>query len=429
MNPERGLVCSIVLDEDLEYVLEKSITAEFFSDDDANTEQDRKVFQLILDHFIDHGKVPGVEVVKKAYPNYEVTRPPERLKYYADLVRDDHLKGRLSAGLTGIVGSFEEDYLEGADGGERLFNDISQMLMESRLEVPVGEDHDLFGSGWDRMKTELEKRKKRGGVMGIPTGFDGIDSMTGGLQNERLITLFGLPKSGKSSVLLRIGMNAALYGARTVFVTFEMSNEEQRDRAASLLGRIPLNNIMKGDLLPKEAERLEKAWKRLESMSGFFTLVEDRNSMTNLDGVQAKISKFKPKLVIVDGAYMMEDQYGEPPGSPRALTNITRGMKRLAQNNGIPVMMSTQALHQKSKGGLSASSVGYSSSFEQDSDQLIGVESLKDAPGYSELKLLASRTSGLTSTFIHMGWDQGVIEEVPEALIPQAKPQQGGPTP
>ena len=43
----------------------------------------------------------------------------------------------------------------------------------------------------------------------------------------------------------------------------------------------------------------------------------------------------------------MDDEQGEPKGSPQALTNITRSLKRLAQRFDIPIVGTTQVLSWK----------------------------------------------------------------------------------
>jgi hypothetical protein len=161
-----------------------------------------------------------------------------------------------------------------------------------------------------------------------------------------------------------------------------------------------------------------KGLKRLEVFDGFFQSVYDRSSLTTLSGLQAKISEYQPAAVFVDGVYMMEDENGEPPGSPRALTNITRGLKRLAQNRKIPIVISTQALAQKSRGGVNMHSAGYTSSFAQDSDVILIVESCPE-PNKDISKFFADkvRSGPKTETYVRIGWDRGCIERVDSGLI------------
>lgn len=414
IDHEHALNCLIISTGEIEYVTEKHLTADFF---DSQLEKD--VFTMVLDHHLTYGNVPDISAVKQAYPDFSLEEQPESLRYYVDLVRDEYLRSRLFADLGDRILNDPERFVEGTHGGERLWDELSDIVVSNRMAVPVGEDTDLFGSAWDYLEPILDARKISGAVPGVTTGFPSFDLSTGGLQEERLMTLIGIPKSGKSSMALRIALTAAMSGCRTVFVTFEMTNQEQIDRTASLISGVPLTNILRGDLLPAERKRLEQAFKKMSGLSGFFTLVEDRESMTTLDGIQAKIAKYNPGFVVVDGAYMMQDT--DPrnlPGSWQALTNISRGLKRLAQNNRIPILITVQALESKSKGGLVSSSAGYTSAWSQDADVFFGVERMKDAPDYSVLKVLLSRAGPKTESYVNIGWDKGEIKEVDLALIP-----------
>jgi urease gamma subunit len=121
----------------------------------------------------------------------------------------------------------------------------------------------------------------------------------------------------------------------------------------------------------------------------------------------------------------MEDQYGEPPGTPRALTNITRGLKKMAQNHRIPVIATTQALaHKLRRGELQAESIGYSSSFLQDADVILGVERMTDE--ISRYKVLLSRSGPLTETYIKRDLTAGTLEEVDKAIVLSLTQQDGG---
>ncbi len=110
---------------------------------------------------------------------------------------------------------------------------------------------------------------------------------------------------------------------------------------------------------------------------------------------------------------MMRDEEGEPQGSSQALTNITRGLKRMSQNLDLPVVESTQALGWKTdkRRGLTGDSIGYSSSFFQDSDLLIGVEKT-EIDDVNKLKLLGARNAPPMEKYIRWNWDNGTFEEL-----------------
>ena len=411
MDVEHAVISEIILGEDMGPAAEYKLTPEFFTDPDH-----KLVFELIHDHWLEHGKVPGEEVVKRAYPRYDFGEYEEPLLYYVNEMRDRHLHRQL-------VNIFNDAELTdamrggGVNAGQRAYDLIMEGMIAARMEVPIGKDDDLIASA-RREIIPIMAQRKMGGLRGITTGFPTLDVATGGLQKEQLITLIGLPSSGKSSMMLRLALTAVQSGVRILFVTFEMSNDEQRDRAVSLVSEVPLTNIITGQSTSKEREKIQRSLDQMEAYEGFFQSVYDRSSMTTLSGLQAKIGEYKPAAVFVDGVYMMEDENGEPPGSPRALTNITRGLKRLAQNRGIPIVVSTQALAQKSRGGVNMHSAGYTSSFAQDSDVILIVESCPE-PNKDVSKFFADkvRSGPKVETYVRIGWDRGRIEPVDAALI------------
>jgi uncharacterized protein (DUF362 family) len=48
-----------------------------------------------------------------------------------------------------------------------------------------------------------------------------------------------------------------------------------------------------------------------------FMMSNDTMSTTTLTGIESKVEKYEPDILIVDGVYMMQDENGEDPGSPR----------------------------------------------------------------------------------------------------------------
>jgi hypothetical protein len=110
---------------------------------------------------------------------------------------------------------------------------------------------------------------------------------------------------------------------------------------------------------------------------------------------------------------MMDDENGEPKGSPQALTNLTRGLKRMSQRLQIPFAISTQVLTWKinRKRGVTTDSIGYTSSFAQDADVLIGVEPTDDDT-VNKIKILDGRNVKRMEIYVKWDWDDGTFEEV-----------------
>jgi hypothetical protein len=65
-------------------------------------------------------------------------------------------------------------------------------------------------------------------------------------------------------------------------------------------------------------------------------------------------------------------------------------------------------------GKVSADSIGYSSSFFQDSDVILGLEPVEDSDYARNLRVVQSRNSAPEATLITWSWDTGCFHDVPE---------------
>lgn len=404
MDIQNACLSKIVQDEDLLPFIESKITSEFFTD-----EKHSQVWDLIIEHYKSHGKPPSEEVVHKAYPTYSFDSYPEPLSYYLNQLKQDRKKVILMKSMQEFSNRAQSE--DGPNIGDDLERILRQGMAQASHEISQGRDTDFFLSQ-DRILERLkERRLNPNTIKGITTGLSGIDALTSGLQAEQLITMIGTPKAGKSSILLKMALNAHRNGHHVLFITFEMSTEEQEDRLVSLLSGISLTKILTGNQTPQEEASIKKTLNIRKDMAGF-TFTSDVTSAITVSGVQAKIQQYQPALVIVDGVYLMDDEAGNDKGTPQALTSITRGFKRLAQTLRIPIVISTQAMLYRSKGGLKMESIGYSSSFAQDSDIVFGVEAHEQFQGVSKFKVIASRSSPKGEVYVRFDWGQGLIEEI-----------------
>jgi RecA-family ATPase len=142
-----------------------------------------------------------------------------------------------------------------------------------------------------------------------------------------------------------------------------------------------------------------------------FHLVDAINGLT-VDSLVAKAEQLNPDIIFVDGVYLMLDSVTGEANTPQALTNITRALKRVAQKLDVPVVITTQTLLWKMKGGkVSADSIGYSSSFFQDSDVIIGLDTIEGDERHRNLRIVQSRNSGPEDNSITWNWDTGCFHD------------------
>lgn len=400
---ERLLVSRVIQDKDLTDVADAGITAEFFGDPD-----NKAVFKAILRHKATYGEIPSLATIKTDFPTYKFLKVEDSMLVLTDRLREQHTLYLLEQGLADSVDAHEEGNALAAVAA------LHKTLADIASAVPNARDTDLTETGQARLARYLTLKDLPNGLRGIPTGFNTIDRATQGLQKEQLVTFVGPPKAGKSTLLLLAAMAAHLHGERPLFIGFEMSNEEQEERFDAIRAGISHARLRNGTLKKSEWDKLERALRELAAMPSFF-LSSDSMNATTLTGVQSKIDHIQPTIVFLDGIYMMQDELGEAQGSSQALTNLTRGFKRMAKNLRLPIVISTQVLEWKmnKKKGITSDSIGYSSSFAQDSDVILGVESTDDA-NINKIKVVLARNCPPLETYCQWDWETGKFEELNE---------------
>lgn len=384
-------------------VAESHIGTSFFLDPD-NVE----VFRWMHDHWSEHGVTPGEEAFRHEFPGYALIETPEPLGYYLEELRDQ----RQFALVNEMLDAIKEPLRR---GDTSIAIGILNASLESlHTEIADLRDEDLTKTTLARL-AYYEGLANMTGIRGVPTGFPTMDLATGGLQKEQLVTLVGLQKTYKSMLLMCMNIACHEAGHRTLFASFEMSTQEQATRHDALRAGISLTRLQSGKLLPREQIKLNRMMHHLEDLHPLM-FIHDPAATTTVSAIAAKIAQYQPEVAFIDGTYLMDSELPNvEPNSPQALTSITRSLKRLAQRIEIPIVQTTQALTWKSRKGLTLDSIGYSSSFAQDSDVIFGVEEVKDSDDREILlRIIAARNSPRKDVRLALDWEHGVITETGE---------------
>lgn len=403
MDVELNVISKALVEGDIKPMLDAKITPDFFVD-----EQYSEVWQWISEYWSEYGEVPTHRVVRRHHPSFEPAKGVhEPYQYYVDQLRERREYGILVEALAD-AGEFLKDGRDNKAALARLVSGITQV----GTEVTVSRDTDLTKTWEERIGVYESLKGLKGGLRGIPTGFSSLDRATSGLQPEQLVTFIGEPKAGKSTMMMKAAIVAHEYGKTPLLITYEMSNREQEARHDAMVAGIDHLKLTQGRLSKSEEVKLFEALKARQSMHPFL-LSSDITGATTVPALESKVEQYAPDILFVDGVYLMDDVHGQDKGSPQALTNITRDLKRMAQKRRIPVIISTQVLTWKMsrKKGLTGDSIGYSSSFAQDSDVIIGVENTDDED-IKKVRVVMSRSGPLAWTEVNWDWGTSSFEEM-----------------
>jgi hypothetical protein len=395
---EHRLVSKVITDKNINTVIERGVKDDWIIDDDL-----RRVWKFIREHNIKYQEVPSSAAVKDNFPNFKIINVEDSLDYLLDKMVE-YTRNRITRnGVQDVVKLMTDNDHESA------LVEMSKVVSTVNEQGVIGTTHIDITKDPDAFFVEYEQRQNSV-LLGVPTGFKVIDDATAGLQGGQLITLIAPPKTGKSQIALRIAANVHEAGLVPMFQSFEMNNHEQTQRFMSMGANLSAQRLRLGTLKGTEEDRLLEFIDKLKERKPFH-FVDAVNGLT-IDALVAKADQLKPDILFIDGVYLMIDQQTGDANTPQAITNITRGLKRVAQRLNIPVVITTQTLLWKMKGGkVTADSIGYSSSFFQDSDVILGLEPIEEDDQLRVLKIVQSRNCQPTETQITWRWDLGCFHD------------------
>lgn len=406
-SAEHLLISKVIQENDIGPVIEAGIKAQHFS---AHWSE---VWQWITTYWREHSAVPSQRAFSQQYA--DVQFPDASREQFSNLIEEvlnSYKHNSLVETLTKAVPMLN------IKNTEEALQVLTIGIQTASADVSRLRDFDLIKNWEERVARYKIMRDTPNAIRGIPTGFAGLDRITSGLRPQQLVTFVGEAKKGKSLITLIMATAVHTHGKVPLYISFEMSVEEQSIRYDALISKISSTKIMRGDLTAGELAKITKTISTRRNMHPFI-MSEDVSSLTTVSAIAGKLQQHKPDVLFVDGVYLMDDENGEPKGSPQALTNITRSLKRLAQRYDIPIIGTTQVLgwklgNRKSR-QITADAIGYTSSFAQDSDLVVGVEADPDIDDQAILRVVLARTAPRGEVRIKWDWANMDFSEVEES--------------
>jgi len=188
----------------------------------------------------------------------------------------------------------------------------------------------------------LDKAQKREGQTEnrIKTGIGPLDKMTGGLYGSKLMVIGARPSVGKSIFAMTICMNAARQGKRVLYITMEMKVDELMEREFASASMVNLSEITSGEISEDGWMKLAQSIAALSDKQIFYCT----DGYTVEDIRKAAFSLYENggiDLICVDYLQLLE---GSKRRSNRQeeVSDISRGLKRLAQELDVPIIALSQ---------------------------------------------------------------------------------------
>lgn len=223
---------------------------------------------------------------------------------------------------------------------------------------------------------ETLARARTSVLSGQSTGFAGLDRLTGGFQGGQLIILAARPAMGKSALAVQIARHIAeTSGGYVPLLSYEMSSTEILMRMLSTSLGYDLLRLRNGDI-PSGMERdMAVAAQKMAEL----TMFVDDNPPETIGGVRSAMRRLARRgpisAIVVDYLQLMSGESRHASENrTQEVSEISRGLKRLATELNVPVVALSQLnrqLEQRPNKRPGLSDLRESGSLEQDANAVL----------------------------------------------------------
>lgn len=262
-------------------------------------------------------------------------------------------------------------------------------------------------------KVELLSKKDVNEISGMKTGFKQLDLVTAGWQPCDLIIIAARPAMGKTSLVIKMLLENVKNNKPVGFVSLEMSTVQLVTRMVACNSHFHLNQLFRRGF---EHTRYFQQYLDIKSEMEKYPVYYDDKSRDVYD-ITAKIRKWHRingiKMVIVDYLQLVTcKSLGKNANREQEIATVTRMMKGLAMELGIPILLLSQlSRNVESRGGSKKpmlSDLRESGAIEQDAD----VVGFIHRPEYYGIEDADLEAIGANAEFILAKHRNGSLESI-----------------
>lgn len=436
IEAEKGVLGSIIIDPDAYDLVADMLTPNDFYRDSHRiiyaamlAIKNRRVspeFLTICDELEQTGKldfVGGASYITELI-NYVPTSG--NIEYYAEIVSRTAVNRRLihAAGQIATL-AYEQTPLALNQAIQLLFN-LEQHTMSQAF------------AGMPELVTEYMEElnflhEHKGALTGVPTGYNDIDDPTGGFQKSDFIILGGRPSSGKTSLGLCMGYNAAIRGKHVAVFSLEMGKKQLMRRLMSMATKVDLQRLRSGWI---EEEEWDCIVKEAGNLSNLPIWINDTagNPISSMRSQLRRLVQEKGyvDLVIIDYLGLIESE-DKTENRVQEMSKISRGIKQLAREFDVPILALAQLsrnVESRQNKRPMLSDLRDSGSLEQDADVVMfvyrdayyaqqeGREVAEDKKNIADISIAKQRNGPTGDVQLYFQPEQAMFYPLEEYLRP-----------
>jgi replicative DNA helicase len=256
---------------------------------------------------------------------------------YCEIIKERYLKRR-------IIGDLHNS-IEALYNGESA-SDVLSMIERNVSGIDLGGAYEpthlntKIGSFVNLLESRVKNEVK---AIGLKTGIRTLDEQIGGIKPNWLVVLAGRPSMGKTIIAQLINSHISRT-LPSLFFTMEMGSDEIMDRYIGILAGVNVKNLTSGELTDYEWSRTHQAIDSIRDDR--FKIYYDETPALALNQIRYRVKSAIKKLgkiglVTIDYLGLMKKEKAERDDI--AIGIVTRGLKQLAKETGVPILLLVQA--------------------------------------------------------------------------------------
>lgn len=312
---------------------------------DFVTDEGRHIFQTMLytlrDPRYKKGQL-GLHSIKRMHPDFVFCNDKTMtLEALCTQVREQRHRMKVQA--------ISKEMLNAKGDPVDVAAQAALSLQRNILAVAYGKHSDISFSDSLMRSASMHDQQASGVDLSIAKWpWAPFNTAAGGIEKDDYIVFYGRPKSKKSWMLAFFAAFLYMQGKFPLIYTKEMTADNLFKRIGACIGELPYQEFRKGRLSPEERERLQAILDAARDLQGHLDMImldgKDSNGGDTVEWLQAKVDKYKPDIVLIDGMHLMSDGRGSKGQKDNfRVQNISRGIRQMILDMGTPVIATTQA--------------------------------------------------------------------------------------
>ena len=175
----------------------------------------------------------------------------------------------------------------------------------------------------------------------ILSGIATLDNKLGGLRGGEYVAIGARPSVGKSILALTFCVNAARQGKRVLLVSLEMNEVQITERLMAEDSGVALNRITSGNVEDEEWLKLSESLTMSAKLKLWYSL-----EATTVEKVRKAAYQLYENggldMIAVDYLQLMDATYSKRQSRQEQISEISRGLRKLAAELKIPILVLTQ---------------------------------------------------------------------------------------